>query len=172
MNSFIDELSQSLRSEGSNANREKWAILILEKKIPLLDLIEIVHAERDVALRFMWLVGHICDKDPSVIYPAVAEFFRKRNDVNILNYNCSVAKMLFKAGVPVEIEAEVIDELFKWMLDPMTNVSNKIFAMRTLQNLSVKYPELKNELKIVIDDQLTKNKSSFDKTAKKVLESL
>lgn len=170
--SILVELQHSLKNESSNAHREKWALIILERQIPMLELIDLVHAERNVALRFMWLSGHICDKDPTVIYPALTTFFNKRKDVQILNYNCSITKMLFKAGVPPEIEAEVIDELFQWMADSNLNVSTKVYAMGTLNKLAIKYPDLKNELASAIHVQMFKSKSSFDKLAIKILKKL
>jgi hypothetical protein len=169
---FIHQLRTSLVNEDSGLSRRKWAMHIIENKIGLLDLVELLDQEKKIAMRFIWLVGDLCELDPSTVYPAVPYFYSRKNETQIPNFDRSLAKMFLLAGIPPEIEGLVIDDLFKWLLDPKINVSTKSYALSTLFELSKKYGDLKNELKSVIEDQLGKNSISFEKRAESVLEKL
>lgn len=109
---------------------------------------------------------------PEIVAPAVPDFFARRHTVSVPNYNRSRAKLFWLAGIPEEIAAEAIDELFHWILDPKTGTSAKRFSVLALFRLSEKYPEQKNELKIVTEDQQCKNGTSFEKCAGKILQEL
>jgi hypothetical protein len=50
--------------------------------------------------------------------------------------------------------------------------TTKTYAALALQQLVTKYPDLKNELKLVLKDQLDKNGVSFQKRAGKILSEL
>jgi hypothetical protein len=167
-----DDLIMSLEKDGSGANTRKWADHIITDQIPVLAISELINHERIVAMRFSWLIGTLCDSKPEVVLPSVIYFFNQRAKVKFKGFNRSLAKMFFLAGVPEEIEAEAINELFKWYLDSGSDVSTKTFCLLALYELSKKHPGLKNELKIVTEDQLDKNTVSFRKRAMKLLETL
>ena len=169
MSSLIEELSVSLIHDDSDENRKKWAKYIIAKNIPLKELIDLLDFEKRVATRFMWLVGDICELKPRVVFPTITYFFSKRKTIHVTNFNRSLAKMFWLAGVPKEIEGQATTEMFNWMMDPNVIVSTKNYSILALSNLATKYSELKNELKLVIEDQLPKSSVSFKKCAKKVL---
>ncbi len=170
--SIIEQLSISLIEDDTSVNRKKWAHYIIFNKINLMDLVDLLYYKKPVNLRFTWLIGDICELNPTAIFPAITYLFTKRNEIRVLNFNRSLAKMFWLAGVPDEIEGEVIDEMFKWLLDLRMDVSIKNYSLLALYNLTSKHIDIKNELITVIEDQLNKNTSSFEKRAKKILDKL
>ena len=171
-NDLISKISESLSKSGSDTTCRSWAKYIVENKIPISELTELIHSEYPVAIRFSWVLGGICEMAPAHVFPAITYFFNHRVDIDIPNFNRSLAKMFALAGIPEEIESEAIDELFKWLADKKSNVSTKSFAMLALQRVVAKYPEFKNELEVAIEEQLYRNSEAFRKRAKEVLESL
>jgi len=169
---LLSQLAFSLKEENTDKNRSQWAEYILKNNIPILDLCELIKYDKPVSMRFIWLIGHLCDIKPQVVAPAIPYFFAVKNDVKFSNYDRSLAKMFSLCGIPTEIEAEAVDLLFNWILDPTILVSTKNYSIDALLKFSENYPELKNELKIVIEDQLSKNSVSFEKHAKRILEKL
>jgi hypothetical protein len=172
MTALLEQLGNSLANDSSDASLKKWVHYIVENNIALTDLISLLHAERKVAMRFTWLVGGLCELKPEVVFPTVSYFYSKRNEIPFPNFDRSLAKMFWLSGVPEEIEGEVIDDLFKWILDAKITVSTKVYTISALYNLSVKHIELKNELKLVIEDQLGKNSIAFEKRAAVILKKL
>jgi hypothetical protein len=62
--------------------------------------------------------------------------------------------------------------MFEWILSPGVIVSTKNYSAIALYNLTLKYPELKSELILTIQEQLNENSISFKQTASKVLKNL
>jgi hypothetical protein len=172
MKEFSRQLAESLVTEDTEENRKYWADYIISNNIPILSLAEIIHADKKTAMRFSWMVGDICEKAPAIVYPAIIKFFSERARIKIPNYDRSLAKMFWLSGVPEEIEGEAIDELFKWLSDPVINVSTKVYSMEALNKLGIKYPDLKHELKLVLEEEFDRNTIAFKKRADKLLRSL
>lgn len=170
--SLLLQLKDSLVEEDTEENRRRWAEHLIRNAIPLEGLLEIALSEGKVAMRFLWLIGGICDAKPEAVAPCVSWFFEKRHEIRVPNYERSLAKFLALAGIPEVLEGEAGTELFRWLSDPDTIVTTKTYAMRALFALSRKYPDLRHELKLVIEDQLEKNSVSFRKQAGKVLQEL
>jgi hypothetical protein len=166
------DLAASLALDRSDFNRKKWCKYIVENQIPLLSLISLLYKEHPVGMRFSWLFGEIVREDPLLVFPIVTHCFERRNVLKFPGFKRSVAKMLAEAGIPEEIEGEVADQLFNWVTDPKIKVSVKVFSIEALCQLTFKYPDFKNELEIVIDDQLNKNTAAFRARAKKILKKL
>jgi hypothetical protein len=166
---LADQLRTVFKEDDSDTSLRKWACYLSENKVDLQDLLLLLDEDRFTAMRFLWLMGGLVEIDPERVAPVVPYLFAKRFEVQVPNYDRSIAKFCWLAGIPEELEGEVIDVLFQWILDPKMSTSTKGFAVSALFKQTEKHPELKHELKIVIEDQLTKNGVSFEKRAGKVL---
>ncbi|MDH4472619.1 MAG: hypothetical protein QE487_08405 [Fluviicola sp.] len=164
-----DQLRLSFKEDDSDANLRKWARFISENNVEIEDLIGLLDEDRFTAMRFLWIMGGLVEIDPEKVAPIVPYFFEKRHTITVPNYDRSLAKFCWLAGIPEEIEGEVTDALFQWILNPKVSTSTKSFAVLALYKQTQKYPDLKLELRMVIEDQLGKNGSSFEKRAGKML---
>lgn len=153
----------------STAERNVWANYILEHQISPSDLISILFEEKPTSVKFSWLLGGLCEREPKMFLPHIVPIFNNRSKVNVPNFERSLARMMSFAGVPEEIEGEAVDNLFKWLLAPNRLVTTKTYAMITLFNLCDKYEDLKGELKFAVEDQYDKNTASFKTRARKIL---
>ena len=75
-------------------------------------------------------------------------------------------------GVPEENEAKAIDYLFKWFLSAEIKPYIKTRALWVLVELSKKYPELKQELKICLSDNMEQYSKDFQKRVEKILSNI
>ncbi|MBL7931001.1 MAG: hypothetical protein JNL60_03810 [Bacteroidia bacterium] len=167
---FFKELQSTLVK--SNAElRKKWASTIVEKDIDLKKLSELLKAERKTAIRFLWFLTEIGMMNPDKLFEALP-FLLTRCDKLDPAYKQSFASYWLIAGIPKEQEARAIDLCFGWLVSANTNVTIKSRAIWVLLKLAKKYPELKNELKLCIKDQMNKYSKDFEKRAVKVLKQL
>ncbi len=65
-----------------------------------------------------------------------------------------------------------MDICFKYLEFPDEALAVKVFSMTVLGNLAKKYPEIKPELKLLIEDQLPHQTAGFKSRAKKILKQL
>jgi hypothetical protein len=82
-----------------------------------------------------------------------------RNTVRLLQY----------VEIPEKFHGQVMDTCFKYITSPSTAVAIKAFSISVLQNLTKQYPEIINELKIVIEERWNYETAAFRSRAKKIL---
>ena len=144
---------------------------ILKKEIPLKDLFPVLYLEHPTSTRFSWLLGDISVIDPSKSKEIIVEGFKNFGRIRILNFDRTLAKQCMVCGndLPQKLEGEIVDRLFYWLNTPGIPVTTKYYSMMALFNLLQKHPDLKNELKISIAEQLPLNTENFKNCAKKLL---
>ncbi len=169
MTPFISELQASLLADASGANHQRWATHIVQNDIALMDIISVIDAPHPIGMRFSWMLGGIVQMDPHRVFPVVAYLFTRRDEIKIHNFERSLAKMFALAGVPEEIEGEAVEALFQWLMNPQLIVSTRIFAMAAMDKLCSKHPELRNELKVVLEQIALENSGTLEKKALAVL---
>lgn len=173
--SSIHKLKQELvtsLAQSDSTDRSRWIEYIIECKIPLEEIIDLLYADYKIAIKFSWMIGSLCEQDPMRVFPIVGEIFDNRDRINLPNFDRSIAKMFYYVEIPQELEGQAVDLMFSWLLDPNIIVSTKNYSLFGLFKLTEKYSDLKIELKEVIEDQLDKNSNSFKKRASKILQKL
>lgn len=168
--SLKTQLSISLIQDQSAENRKRWATYFIENQIDLKEFVDLVLSERKLALRFIWLVGDLCEINPEYVANVVPNFYELKDKVKFPNFDRSLAKLFLHCGIPEDMEGEIIEELFSWIMDAKVSVATKNNSMLALKKVLVKYPELENEFRLVIEYQLDKNSVSFRICAKKILD--
>lgn len=167
-NTFYEELLLGLPSS-DGSQRIAWAKKIVEENVDLINLSSLLYENKRVALRFSWLLSDVAMVQPQKLFEALPYLFERRSDVQITDFQYSFAKYWNYCGVPTKQEGIAIDHLFKWIESPSVSVHIKTNALTVLNRFTIKYPDLKNELQIVLTDQVNKNSVSFKKMAERIL---
>ena len=71
--------------------------------------------------------------------------------------------------VPENLIGEVVDICFGLMESNNTPIAVKVFSMTVLANISIKEPDLKNELALIIEDQMPYGSVGFRNRGAKIL---
>lgn len=71
-----------------------------------------------------------------------------------------------------EYQSQLIDKLFGLISDPKEESAVKAFAMTVACNIVKRHPDLVQELKIIIEDQLPYSTPSFKSRANKIIKKL
>jgi hypothetical protein len=168
---FHNELKNSL-PESSGADRKMWATKIIQDNLSIKDLSELLNYEKKVASRFSWLLSDIGLLNPNKLFGQLPYLFELSNQIDHINFKQSFATYWLISGIPLENEAKAIDLLFNWIRSSDTNVTTKSRSLYVLFDIAQKYPDLKNELRITLKNQLDKNTKEFRKRAIKLLKKL
>ena len=86
----------------------------------------------------------------------------KRNSVRLLQH----------ISIPERFHGEIMNVCFHFISDPQEKVAVKAFSLTILQNLCLKYPEIAQELKTIIEDRWDYETAAFKSRAKRILKSL
>lgn len=158
--------------ESTAKDRKTWAIEIIEHEINIKDLANLLWSEQKVALRFSWLLSGIGAINPNRLLQELPFLFALSDQVNHINFRLSFATYWLLCGIPIKNESIAIDLLMDWIRSPKINVTTKSRSLFVLFNLTQKYPELKNEVKLCLEDQMDKHTKDFQKRVGKLLSEL
>ena len=164
---FYKELESSLAAS-TGEQRRMWATTIIEEHIDIKQLAPLLRCEGKTATRFLWLLSDVGILNPERLR-AELPFLLELCEREAPAYTISFASYWHYAGVPVENESKAIDLLFQWLLSAGVSVTMKSRALWVLQKLAGKYPELRNELKLCLEEQMDKYSIEFKKRAGKIL---
>lgn len=132
-----------------------------------------LHDEYRVVQRAAWPISYCVEKHPEFIKKHFAKLIKnlsrkgihdavKRNTVRLLQY----------VSIPEKFHGQVMDICFRYITSPAEAVAVKAFSMTVLQNLAKQYPEIVNELKLVIEERWDYETVAFKTRAKNLLKEL
>lgn len=81
-------------------------------------------------------------------------------------------RLMQNIEIPEKYHGQVMNICFEYMASPTEPLAVKVFSMSVLGKLAKKYPEIKGELKLLIEDQLPHQTAGFKSRAKKILQQL
>lgn len=157
---FYKELEKGL-PDSSYAQRKVWAKTILVEEISIESLVPLLNTEKRLASRFLYLLSDIGEINPKRLLADLPYLFALSKTIKHLNIQPAFPSFWNIADVPKENEGEAIDLLFKYFNDPKLNTTTKSRALFVLLRLVKAYPELKNELKLSLEDQKDRYSASF-----------
>ena len=83
----------------------------------------------------------------------------------------NIMRLLQDIEIPKQLYGTITDKSFM-LLDPKETIAVRVFSMTVLANIAKQEPDLKKELRIVIEDQLLYASAGFLSRAKKVLKAI
>ena len=123
--------------------------------------------------RAAWSVSWAAIKKPEMINPYIKDLVAQlsRKDVHPAVIRNSV-RVLEKINIPEMYHADVMNACFSFIEDATTPGAIKAFSLTTLHNLSNIYPDIKSELKLIIESKFGNEKPAFQSRARKILKKL
>jgi hypothetical protein len=149
----------------------KWVGNDQKRFDELFDLF--LHDEYRVIQRAGWPISYCVEDHPELIKKHYAGLLKnlnkkgihdavKRNSVRLLQY----------VSIPEKFHGEVMDLCFRYITSPAEAVAVKAFSITVLQNLARQYPEIINEIKLVIEERWDYETVAFKTRANKLLKEL
>lgn len=126
-----------------------------------------------ITQRAAWSLGNCIEQHPHLITPhwkILIDFAKKPGVHDAVKRN--TVRLLQFIDVPARHEGKVADLCFQFLSDTSETIAVRCFSMTVLSNIAMKKPELKNELRILIEDQFPYATPGFLSRAKKVLKQL
>ena len=130
--------------------------------------------DQRLAEKTSWLLQEITDHYPKLLLPYCNDLVNGLPDYNTDAEKRFIMRYFNFQPLPVR-EKELtllMNYAFDWLMDPKEAIAQRAFAMTTLFLISERIPEIKNELKIVIEAQSEFGSSGFKNRAKHILKKL
>ncbi len=81
-------------------------------------------------------------------------------------------RLLQEIQIPEKYQGDVMNICFDFLISPTEKPAIKAFSLTVLENLSKEHPEIKQELKTVIEDRWDYETAAFKARARKILKKL
>lgn len=123
--------------------------------------------------RGAWAMSWAARKNPLLVIPYIPTLVAQleRTDVHVAIIRNSV-RILQDIDIPEALQGNVMNACFAFIEKPSTPIAIKAFSLTTLYNLSKIYPEIKAELKLIIEDRMPHETAAFKSRGKKILKQL
>lgn len=118
-------------------------------------------------------VSHISVCQPKLIRPylkkIIANLNRKGQHIAVTR---NTIRLLQFIEVPKNLQGDLVNACFNFLLDVESPIALKAFSMKVLYNIAKEEPDLKNEIKIVIEGLLPYGSTAVKNRGQKILKAL
>ena len=121
------------------------------------------------AAYFMMKIG---DTYPWMIEPYIGDLIKNLRSDPPTAIRRNTVRMLQNHSIPKKLHGELAEKCFQYLQDRKEAIAVKAFSMTVLSNLTDLYPDLKYELKIVIEDLMQNGSPGIKSRGGKVLRHL
>jgi hypothetical protein len=171
MNIREELLKQQIHSKKHALSITGFAVLSDKNFKDLIDCL----LSKDIRLgqRAAWCVSWAARKKPEIIksYIGVLVGQLKRTDVHNAVIRNSL-RVLEDLIIPEEFHGEVMDACFIFIQKRDTPIAIKTFSLTIIFNISKIYPDIKNELRFIIEENIPYETAAYKSRGKKILANL
>ncbi|QJB37578.1 hypothetical protein HF324_06825 [Chitinophaga oryzae] len=130
--------------------------------------------EYRVVQRSAWIISLVAEKHPELMTPHLPEMVARMETGGLPSaVKRNVLRVLQDMTLPPDLHGPVMNACFQYLEDPREMIAIKAFAMTILSNLAVAYPDIKNEIRILLEDLLEHDPSpGIRSRAQKVMKSI
>lgn len=126
-----------------------------------------------ITQRASWPLNLCVERKPTLVKPHLKRILRHLQEPGIHDaVKRNTMRMLQFCIIPKALHGSVADLCFQYLQSKKEAVAIKVFAMTVLSNIIEKEPDLKKELKIILEDQLPYASPGFTVRAHRVLKAL
>ena len=164
-------LREQLLKEHSKKNSERIAAYIGEDKERYLDLWRLVKTGLPpIPQRAVYALDHCALSYTPTIYPLMPEMIQLlQQDVHVAIKRNLMKMFAGAATIPEDLTAELFDLCLKWMVEKKTAIAVKAHTMQVAYNIAKPYPELRNELRYVLNEQIKHGSKGIISRGKRIL---
>jgi hypothetical protein len=119
------------------------------------------------------LMIHCIDKWSYLLIPYIEKLILNLQKPNLHDaIKRNTVRVLQDVEIPEHLHGTMADIAFGYLQNPSEAIAIKVFSMTILDNLTQKYPELKEELHFILEEQMPFQSAGFRSRAGKILKSV
>lgn len=164
-------LREELLKEHSKANCMRivdWVGGSTERFAILVDLF--INEEYRVVQMAAWPMSYVLERHPELAEKHLPALLKNLDNPEIISaVKRNTIRALQNVPIPEEYHGIVMNHCFNYISDPSEKAAVKAFSLTVLENLSKIYPDIKGELKLIIEECLPDESPAFVSRTKKIL---
>ena len=165
------DLQKVILKEHSRAQATKIADYVGDNTALFKELVEVyLNGPYKITQRAAWPLSLCVENYPKLIKPhlgRILAFLDKPGIHNAVKRN--TLRLLQFVTIPKQYHGRVADICFNYLQDKKEPVAVKVFSMTVLSNIIINEPDLRRELRIILEDQLPYASPGYLSRARKIL---
>jgi hypothetical protein len=126
-----------------------------------------------VKQRAAWPLSHIAISHPELIVKHFGKLIKNLQKKELHDaVKRNTMKILDNIEIPKPYHGQVMNTCFEYVQSPREAAAIKAFSLGILEKLLPLYPDISQELKLIIEEQMDQEKPAFRSRAKKILKKL
>lgn len=121
-----------------------------------------------VTQRAAWPMSICVEKNPKLILPYLSKMINNLDMQTVAVKRNSVRALQF-IDIPTRLQGKTVNTCFELLNSPSEAIAVKVFSMTVLANICEKQPDLANELRLSIENQMPMGSAGFKSRGKKIL---
>lgn len=167
-------LRSTILAEHSKANCDKiikWVGNDPHRFEELFNLF--LNDEYRVVQRAAWPLSYCVIRHPELIKKHFSKLIKNLHKHGIHDsVKRNTLRLLQEISIPEKFHGDLMNTCFNYIITPTEKPAIKAFSLTILENLSKIYPEIKQELKTVIEDRWDFETAAFHSRARKILKNI
>ena len=162
-------ISEQLKAEMSKKNMNYIAQYIgndTERYKQLTDVL--FNGAAPLPYRASWVITIIYDRFPELIGPYLKKIVSHIEEFNHSGIRRNLLRSIAEENIPKSLQGKLYDVCYQWLLSRNEPPAVKVHCMQILFNISEEEPDLKKELKLILEE-LTDHESAAIKSRSRQL---
>ena len=166
-------IKELLEAEHSKVQTVRVVDYIGEEKEKFEALMQLFFAD-DWCLnqRASWPIPLIVDRYPELIYPYLERLIKNLENPSHNAVVRNTVKLFQYIDIIEKFQGQVVNLCMAMLTDPKEPVANRVFSMTVIYNISKEWPDLQNELKLLIESQIESESPGFKSRGGKILKEM
>lgn len=131
-----------------------------------------LHDKDPVAWRASWVLDGSDEQQAGLAIPYISKIVRSLPALESKGSLRSLLRLLCRYDIPEEDQGLLIDLCFSYLTSELYPLAVKVHAMQIVYNHVLIYPELKDELVTVLEDQMENNSVGFLARARRLIKQM
>jgi hypothetical protein len=165
------DLREQLLREHSKSNCLKIVKWVGDSPARFAALIELfLKDEYRIVQLATWPVSYVAEAHPELIRKHLPRLIKNlaRTDLHPAVRRNTI-RLFQHVAIPKKYQGKLMNLCFEYISDPQEKAAVKAFSLTVLDNLAKLYPEIKPELKTIIEERWDTETPAFRSRAKKIL---
>ncbi|MBW0178308.1 hypothetical protein [Sediminibacterium sp.] len=163
-----------LEKEHSKEQASRIANYAVQHKKQFKELMDCYTDENyRLSQRAAWSVSWAAKNKPAMIEPYIGVLVKRLQEPGVHPAVIrNAVRILEDIAIPEQFHGEVMNACFGFIETPSTPAAIKAFSLTVLFNLTKQYPEIKPELKLIIEERWDTETAAFRSRGRKILKEM
>ncbi len=131
-----------------------------------------LHEKDPLGWRATWVLDGCDERNPGLAANHISTIAHKLPELKSMGTIRSLLRLLCRYDIAEDDQGMLIDLCFSYLISELYPLAVKVHAMQIIYNHVLIYPELKNELITVIEDQEDNNSVGFKSRGRRIIRQL